>query len=356
MIHTMDISTPLTSFRYQQLLYEYGEPLNSRSWTTDAFALNGITELAVYEVDKPHFKGYFMSITMNPQFVMTQAFDPISLFDLADFAQLIPIFDDLMQSITSISLPSLPYWTATRIDYAMDIEVDNQPDRPGALEYLELARRGFVPQRKKEKGQPGWISYYVGNKSSTVRVYHRGPALRARIPGLAQSVYLAADRTLRFEVECNKGRLVSLAKKHGFRSRQVQHFMTRPEIGLAELQRQAEQIFGIHDYVSYRKAAAQIKRACLQLRAKTELLQLMKAIDTAKGIAAAQAKWSKGKSVSNQFARKRIPVIFTPAQQRRIVKRLDEQQINMVPVPPCWRMKKVENPFIDFWRQRGLRR
>lgn len=356
MIHTIDISTQLNPFQYQQFLYEYGEAIESRSWTTDAFASEGITKLSVYRVVKAKFQGCFMSITMNPQFVMTQAFDPISLFDLDDFAELIPAFNDIMQSMTNISLPSLPYWQSTRIDYAMDVEVANQADRPDAGSYLDLARRGFVPQRKKETGQPGWISYYTGNKSSSVRVYHRGPALRSRVPGLAQSVYLAADRTLRFEVECNKGRLDSLVIKHCLPNRQVQHFMTCPEIGLAELQRQAEQIFGVHDYVSYRKAAAPIKRACLQPRAKTELLQLMKAIDTANGIAAAQAKWSKGKPVNIRFAKVRIPVIFTPAQQRRSVKRLDEQQINMVPVPPKWGLTTVENPFIDFWRQRGLRR
>ena len=283
---------------------------------------------------------------MNPHHVMRQSADPMALFDPTDFAELIPAFDRLLQSIPDVSLPSLPYWIACRIDYAADAEVNNSQTRPSAGRYIDLARRGFLPVGANNQTGAGWISLKSGNKSGSVQLYHRGPALRSRFSGLAEDVYQQADRLLRLEVQCKKGRLASLARKHRFPDRTLQHFMTAPHIGHYELARQCQRIFGSFGFVSYPKAAVQINRNDqLQRRTKADILNLLKAVEVADGIVAAQAKWRQGTPISLHFAKQRRSVQFSSAQVLRLLRRLVQVRQHLVVVPAAWRIGVVEYPF-----------
>ena len=349
MIHTIDISTQLTSFTYGELQRELGAPPDRTSWNTNAYAASGLTKTTLYRITSQRFTGYFLRASMNPHHVLRQSADPMALFDPSDFAELIPAFDDLLRSIISVSLPSLPYWRACRIDYAVDAVVNNSPTRPSADRYIDLARRGFLPVGANNQTGAGWISLKSGNKSGSVQLYHRGPALRARFAGLAEDVYQQADRLLRLEVQCKKGRLTSLARKHRFPDRTLQHFMTAPHIGHDELARQCRRIFGSFGFVSYRKAAAQINRnAALQRRTKADILNMIKAVEVAGGIVAAQEKWLQGTPISLHFAKERRSVQFSNAQVFRLLRRLVQFGQHFVVVPAAWRMGVVEHPFPAF--------
>ena len=346
MIHTIDVSTQLTSFAYEELQRELGAPTDRTSWSTNAYAASGLTKTTLYRITSQRFTGYFLRVSMNPHHVLRQSADPMALFDPSDFAELIPAFDGLLQSITDVSLPSLPYWLAYRIDYAADAVINNSPTRPSAARYIDLARRGFLPVGANNQTQAGWISLKSGNKSGSVQLYHRGPALRSRFAGLAEDVYQQADRLLRLEVQCKKGRLTSLARKHRFPDRTLQHFMTAPHIGHDELARQCQRIFGSFGFFSYRKAAAQINRnAALQRRTKADILNLIKAVEVAGGIVAAQEKWLQGTPISLHFAKERRSVHYSNAQVFRLLRRLVRIGQHLVVVPAAWRMGVVEHPF-----------
>ena len=349
MIHTIDVSTQVTSFAYTELQRELGAPPDLTAWSTNAYAASGLTRVTIYRITSQRFTGYFLRVSMNPHHVLRQSTDPMALFDPSDFAELIPAFDGLLQSITDVSLPSLPAWLACRIDYAADAEVNNSPNRPSAGRYIDLARRGYLPVGAKNQTQAGWISFKAGNKSGAVQLYHRGPALRSRFAGLAEDVYQQADRLLRLEVQCKKGRLASLARKHRFPDRTLQYFMTTPHIGHDELARQCQRIFGSFGFVSYRKAAAQINRnAELQRRTKANILNLLKAVEVAGGIVAAQEKWLQGTPISLHFAKQRRSVQFSNEQVFRLLRRLDQLSLHLVVVPAAWRMGVVEHPFPAF--------
>ena len=346
MIHTIDISTRLTSFLYEELQRELGASPDRTTWSTNAYGASGLTKTTLYRISSQRFTGYFLRLSMNPHHVMRQSADPIALFDPTDFAELIPAFDDLLRSITSVSLPSLPCWIVCRIDYASDAIVGNVPSRPSADRYIDLARRGFLPAGAKNQTQAGWISFKAGTKSGSVQLYHRGPALRSRFTGLAEDVYQQADRLLRLEVQCKKGRLASLARKHRFPDRALQHFMTAPHIGHDELARQCQRIFGSFGFVSYRKAAAQINRnASLQRRTQTDILNLLKAVEVAGGIVAAQEKWLQGTPISLHFAKQRRSVQFSNAQVLRLLRRLVQVRQHLVVIPAAWRIGTIECPF-----------
>ena len=354
MIHTIDISTQLTSFTYEEIKRELGAPPDRMSWSTNAYAASGLTKTTLYCISSQRFTGYFLRLSMNPHHVMRQSADPMALFDPTDFAELIPAFDDLLRSVTSVSLPSLPCWIVCRIDYASDAIVGNVPARPSADRYIDLARRGYLPVGAKNQTQADWISFKAGNKSGAVQLYHRGPALRSRFTGLAEDVYQQADRLLRLEVQCKKGRLASLARKHGFSDRTLQHFMMAPSIGHDELVRQCQRIFGSFGFVSYRKAAAQINRNDqLQRRTKSDILYLLKAVEVEGGIVAAQSNWQQGKPTPLHFAKQRLSVRFTNAQVLRLLRRLVQSRQHLVVIPAAWRMGAFEHPFLSFANQRS---
>ena len=348
-IHTIDISTQLTSFTYEELKRELGAPPDRTLWRTNAYAASGLTKATLYRISSQRFTGHFLRLSMNPHHVMRQAADPMALFDPQDFAELIPAFDDLLRSIINVSLPSLPDWLACRIDYAADAEVNNSSTRPSAGRYIDLARRGFLPVGANNQTGAGWISFRAGNKSGSVQLYHRGPALRSRFTGLAEDVYLRADRLLRLEVQSKKGRLASLARKHRFPDRTLQRFMMSPNIGHDELTRQCRRIFGSFGFVSYRKAAAQINRnAALQRRTKADILNLLKAVEVAGGIVAAQEKWRQGTPISLHFAKQRLNVQFSNAQVFRLLRRLVQVGQHLVVGSAAWRMGVIEHPFPAF--------
>ena len=348
MIHTIDISAQISSFSYAELQRAFGVPVDRTSWSTKDYAASGLTRVTLYRISSPRFTGYFLRVSMNPHHVLHQHADPMALFDLADFAELIPAFDDLLRSIISVRLPSLPDWCACRIDYAADAVVGNTPTRPAANRYIELARRGYLPVNAKNQTVAGWISLKAGNKSCSVQLYHRGPALRSRFIGLDQEVYQQADRLLRLEVQCKKGRLASLARKHRFPDRTLQHFMTAPSIGHDELARQCRRIFGSYGFVSYRKAAAQINRnGQLQRRTKSDMLNMLKAVEVEGGIVAAQANWQQGKPTPLHFAKRRLSVHFTNGQVRRLLHRLVQVRQHLVVIPAAWRIGEIEHPFPD---------
>jgi len=349
-IHTMDISCWLSEYQFQMILDEQGATQDSLQYETTAYAPSGISALRLYRVDRADFQSQYLQISMNPQFVITGASDPMALFDPLDFAELVPAFREVLETITNVRTPPLPKWYAARIDYAMDTQVNNSATRPAAQQYVELARRGFLPLRAEVIGRPEWVSYAAANNSSVVSVYSRGPALRARFLGLDEEVYCAADDLLRLEVRCEKQRLSSIRQRYHFPNRQLQHFMTHPEIGQAELSRQARRIFGVHDYRTFRRNAAIINRAPgLQRRTKAAMKDLLKAFEVATGtipaqregdspiqifgIPAARLAWSNGRPVYARLARRRIAALFSPWQVGRLIRRLRELGINPVSLP-----------------------
>ena len=122
--------------------------------------------------------------------------------------------------------------------------------------------------------------------------------------------------------------------------------MTTPCIGHKELARQCRRIFGSYGFVSYRKAAAQINsNDQLQRRTKSDILNLLKAVEVEGCIVAAQEKWQQGKSSSLHFARQRLSVRFANAQVRRLVRRLAHVRQHLVVVPAVWRMGVVKHPY-----------
>lgn len=341
MIHTLDVITPLLEYQYRSLLRAYDEREDIGNWYTKAFSSTGISELALTSINEANYHGYHLRLRINPSFLIARhgninaVVDPNAVFDETDFAELIPAFNECVAEIVGFTVPSFEYWNAWRIDYLADAIINNSPIRPEAHYYIQLAKSGLLPQQSKlDESFVDRISYLAENKSCKVSLYHRGPAVRSIYFGLDESTYLAADKVLRLEVQCLARRLKSLADSYSLPNRQIQHFLTRPDIGLAELSRQASRIFDYHDYYSLNKAAPKITKSNFQQRTKDDLRNFLKSIQTAGGLKAAQKKWKKGEPIEYRFNERRFPdMVFSSTQVRRIITQVRQLQMNPVPLP-----------------------
>ena len=344
MIHTMDTSIRLSTFRYQEILRSFDEPVTRSHWQTDAFAGSGITTLTLFEVVRPRFHACYMRLYINPCLIMTGQLDPNALFDETDFAEMIPPFNGLVHEFIDSRLPSLEDWTVSRIDYAADAFIDSNinPQR-----YVVLAKQGQLPPcTELDTDHPEWISYTAENGSCRVRVYHRGPAVRAKYPGLPEAVYQYADHTLRLEVECHEDRIGSIKTRKNFPDRQVQHFLTHPEIAREELSRQARRIFDEHDYFSLNMSTPRISSSNFQKRTQNDLRAFLKSVQVAGGLQKAQNKWNQGQAIPYRYNKQRFAGrVFSPAQFRRITGQLRQLEINPVPLPIGWKPGHFPHPF-----------
>ena len=344
MLHTMDISLKLSTFRYQEILRSFDEPVTKSHWQTDEFAGSGITTMTLFEVDRPRFHACYLRLYINPCLIITGQLDPNALFDEADFAELIPAFNELVRESIDSDLPSMEDWTASRIDYAADAFIDSNfiPQQ-----YVTLAKQGLLPTcTELDTDHPEWISYTAENGSCRVRVYHRGPAVRAKYPGLPEAVYKYADRTLRLEVECHEARLGSIKSRKDFPNRQIQHFLTCPEIAREELSRQARRIFDEHDFFSLNMSTPRITSSNFQKRTQNDLRAFLKSVQVAGGLQKAQTKWNQGQAIPYRYNKQRFAgCVFSPAQVRRITGQLRQLQINPVPLPIGWKPGQFPHPF-----------
>lgn len=347
MIHTMDVSLRLSPFLYHEILQSYGELDTRTCWETQAFSNTGISKLTLFKVTHNRFQACYLRLNINPSLVMTGRFDPNELFDEYDFAQLIPAFNQLVASIVDSPLPSLEYWTASRIDYAADALITSifYPQQ-----YVELAKLGLLPSSSVETSRPGWVSYTAENGSCRVRVYHRGPAVRSKFHGLPNAVYHIADQTLRLEVECHERRLYSIKSRKNFPNRQVQHFLSCLDVGWEELSRQSRRIFGAHDYYSLSGSTPRITGSDYLQRTQNDLRAFLKSVQVAGGLQAAQDKWNQGQSIPFRFNNKRSAGrIFSPAQVHRIIRQLRRLHINPVPLPVGWKPGCYPHPFPELF-------
>ena len=347
MIHTMDVILKLSPFFYQQILQSFGEPDTITCWETQVFANSGISKLTLFKVVHNHFQACYLRLNINPSFILTGRFDPNALFDEYDFAELIPAFNELVASIIDSHLHSLEYWTASRIDYAADALITGsiQPQQ-----YVELAKLGLLPISSVEASRPGWVSYTAENGSCRVRVYHRGPAVRSNFLGLPDAVYQIADQTLRLEVECHDARLGSIASRKTFPSRQVEHFLSCPDVGWEELSRQSRRIFGVHDYYSLSGSTPRITGSDYLQRTQNDLRVFLKSVQVAGGLQAAQDRWNQGQPIPFRFNKQRSTGrVFSPAQVRRIIRQLRRLHINPVPLPIGWKPGCFPHPFPELF-------
>ena len=351
MIHTVDVRITLTESAYRHILREYGEPAGLQRYLINDFADDGLTEIKLYQFFSNRTTKYYMRVTMNPQHVLTGQYDPLALFDEDNYIAMSEKFDQLISSVSSLTLKPLSQWTASRIDYAYDIKLIPGSDTGTATKYLEMGKRGLLPQCSVLKENDGWVSYRAENNSVTVNYYEREAALQSRDYEFNDTVYQKARDILRFEVQCLTPKLKTLAGSSGISGRPIGFYMNR-DLWRKIISGYGQRIVGTQDYYSVLYASLTLRK-CRVLRADAikNLLDFLKAVDVAGGINEATAIWKQNKPVHIHWTKEDKDICLTDSQRQSRMRQLRRLGINPVPIPVHMKKSRLVNPLQIFWNQ-----
>ena len=107
MIHTCDVRCRLTEAEFEFILAEYGESVQRQAWQTEHLSGDGMTCISLYRSIHDGLTRCSITVSMNPQHVLTGHYDPLALFDSQAYPLLEQRFDGLMTELTSVPLNML---------------------------------------------------------------------------------------------------------------------------------------------------------------------------------------------------------------------------------------------------------
>ena len=357
MIHTVDVRITLTEPAYNHVLHEYSQKRCLRRYHIQGFEGEGLTEIKLYQYFSNRTTKHYLRITMNPQHVLTGNYDPLALFDEANYQNLADKFDQLMLLITSLKLPPLSQWTVCRIDYAYDAKLNPNNNTGTPADYIELGKRGPLPLCAKLKQEEGWVSCRMENNSVRVNYYSKEQELRSRAYEFDDDIYEQAHNLLRFETQCLSPKLKALARNAGISGRPVCFYMSR-DLWLQIISKYGERIIGKQDYYSVLNASMKL-RTCrkshsdklLRTDEVNNLRDFLKAVDVAGGLSAVKEAWEKQQPIHIHWTKEDKNILLSNQQRRSRMSRLREMGINPAPIPVTMGKGQLVNPLRKFWHE-----
>ena len=357
MIHTVDIRITLPESDYNRILQEYGQTKGLRRYLIQDFAADGLTEIKLYAFFSNRTTNHYLRIAMNPQHVLTGKYEPLALFDEANYQAMASVFNKLMLSITSLKLPPLSQWTVCRIDYAYDAKLNPTCNTGTAAEYVDMGRRGSLPLCATLKRKASWNSCRAESNSIRINYYDKEQELQNRACTFDDGVYERVHNLLRFEIQCLSPKVKALARYAGISGRPLDYYMDK---GLWQqiISKYGERIIGKQDYYSVLNASMKL-RTCKKpdsgkpLRADEvkNLRDFLKAVDVAGGIGQAKEVWKKQQPINIHWTKENKKVCLTDQQRRARMSRLREVGINPVPIPVNMNKGRLVNPLQEFWNE-----
>ena len=360
MIHTADVRITLTESTYQYICQEYGQTKMIRQYSIRDFAADGLTDVRLYTFMANNTTRYYLRVTMNLQHVFSGRYDPLALYDGADYQILAHRFDTLMSSVTTAPLPSLSDWTVCRIDYAFDSKLAPGKEHGTPSEYVAMAKRGLSPQRAMLVERDGWVSCREENSSVRINCYDKMLEIQQRQYLFDNDVLDRAQHVLRFEVQCLTPKIKRVARKAEISGRPLEFFVNvhvwRQIIG-----EYGRRVIGEESYYSVHNAALILRRCAFMPNGKrlrsdviTNLIDFFKAIDTVGGLGAAINIWKEQHSIRIHWTTTDKNVCLGDNQRRARMRQLRQIGINPVPIPTEMRRGKLVNPLWKFWEGEDL--
>lgn len=355
MVHTADVRITLTEHDYQYILQEYGQTKDSRHYRIRNFAADGLTEIRLYTFFGNQSTKHYLRVTMNLAHVLTGRYDPLALYDGSDFQILAGNFEALMASVTAMPLPPLSQWTTCRIDYAYDAKLEPDKNVGTPADYVALAKRGLLPQQAVLVEKEGWMSCREENGSVRINCYDKGAEIRERKYPFDEDVCDRARNVLRFEVQCLATKLKCLVQNAKGSGRSIEFFISA-DIWRQIISEYGHRVIGEEPYFSILHASLFLRRCAVAPNGKKlrsdvveNLLDFIKAIDTAGGLGEAINSWKQQKAIHIRWTKTDKNILLNDSQRRSRMRQLRQLKVNPLPVPAEMNKYKLANPLQDFW-------
>lgn len=238
---------------------------NTNTKTTYAFADRGIEEI--------YFKqniSYIMYMKIRPKLMIEQGnYDDV--LRAYDIPKLYDKFASFMKNIGLGKISDIKKWSVKRIDYAVDIVVDQEL----IPRYIELFNKGNIPETMlnnpvslmyKEMGN----NLYLSSKNIRVNFYDRYTTALAKQQKKPDKYSNIQNRygVLRFEIQLREVDTGKLKKSNKIKSNSIEDFMSI-DMCKAYILRYYRTIIGCGDYYGYyealRKCRSDVQKNMIRL-------------------------------------------------------------------------------------------
>lgn len=290
---------------------------------------------------------YYVIIRIEP-LVMINHELTVNLFysSLHNVRLLQDAFGDIMAYYlpTQERLVHFENWNCRRIDYSMNFRFDNSRDKNL---FLELTRKTSRYVRKKQKRisllKVNQQSTAEGNHSVKVIFYDKRKQIKdvyTNIPTRQQqSLLQKANNIVRFEVQCLKGRVLTLQRKYHLPNRSILYFLNE-SISHDILINEYSKSVGVANFYSFYWANKKIKESNFSSPKKKHLVQLLQLIAQARHLSIAKEQFIQGTRI------KRTDIIVQGSENtfRNYLRDLSTLGINPMLIPKERRVTHFTNP------------
>ena len=254
-------------------------------------------------------------------------------------------FLSVMQTYFSDSCFSyLDFWNCRRIDYTFNFFFDRIEDK---LLFLNMTKKTSRHVRRQPKRIFALKIYdqstAEGNNSVKILFYDKSRQIEETYKHLPISqqreLMLAAENIVRFEVQCKKGRVLSLQRKYRFPNRNILHFLNEniaQEILLDEYTKSV----GRGNFFSLYWAKKEIDKSNFSASKKIHLVQLLQLIAQARHVSIAREQFIKG----TRIKRTNITVKGSDSTFRHYLRDLADLGINPMLIPKERKVTHLTNP------------
>ena len=309
---------------------------------------NGIKDFFVLrrDDDQTGYPLYFAIVEIEP-LVMLLGARTVDLFRAHPYnvAQLQERFHVIMGEYIPVSwFSSLNSWNCRRIDYTFNFRFDRIQDKQFFL-YLtkKTSRHGRRQSKRISSLKINAQSTAEGNDSVKLMFYDKCRQIDETYNNLPPHQKLelmhAAENIVRFEVQCKKGRVLTLQRKYRFPNRNIIHFLNE-DIAQEILLDEYIKSVGRGNFFSLYWAKKEIDKSNFSAPKKLHLVQLLQLIAQARHVSIAKDQFIAG----TRIKRTDIVVKGSDATFRHYLRDLAELGINPILIPKERKVTHFSNP------------
>jgi len=289
---------------------------------------------------------YFAIIEIEP-LVMIFSDLSVTLFLASPFniRRLQERFHDVMSLyFTDENLTTLASWDCRRIDYTVNFTFDNLRDK---LLFLEMTRKTSRYVRKHRKRIPelklNEQSTAEGNSSVKIIFYDKQKQIAETYnhisPQELEFLLIDSANIIRFEVQCKKGRILSLQRKYKLSNRSIINFLNE-DIARDVLLDEYRKSVGECDFYSFYWAKKIIDASNFTANKKSRLINVLQLIAQARHVDIAKEQFIEGTRI------KRTNIIVKGCEYtfRNYLRDLTNLGINPMLIPKERKVTHLINP------------
>ena len=313
----------------------------------------GIKNFSIFRRDdyQTRYPVYYATVEIEPLVLITGSLT-VELFRATEnnVRQLQDSFHNVMgKYLTHNSLTNLASWQCSRIDYTTNLRFNSTQDKDL---FLELTRKTSRHVRKQPKRiidlRLNEQSTAEGNSSIKVIFYDKRKQIEETyndIPPCQQlSLAQASDNLIRFEVQCLRGRVLTIKRKYRFEDRCILRYLSE-DIAQDVLISEYKNSVGSCNFYSFYWATKKIEESAFSAPKKQRLIQFLQLIAQARHVSIAREQFIEG----TQIKRTDITVQGSNSTFKNYLRALTDLGINPMLIPKERRVTHFENPISQLY-------